>query len=71
MAPPSQLSIATSSINRLLKEESSYRTELAGQRKRLEKLEADVDGGAEEEEVGNREFELKQEVCFSFIYLMT
>ncbi|KAL2045000.1 hypothetical protein N7G274_002775 [Stereocaulon virgatum] len=43
--PPSQLSIATSSINRLLKEESSYRTELAGQRKRLEKLEAGRDGG--------------------------
>lgn len=58
MAPPSQLSIATSSVNRLLKEEASYRTELEGQQKRLKALEAATD----EDEEGNRSFQIMQEV---------
>ena len=54
MAPPSQLSIATSSLVRLVKEESSYHKELQGQLARIEKL----DEGDE-----NAEYILKQEVC--------
>lgn len=60
MAPPSQLAIATSSINRLLKEETSYRTELNNQQSRLEKLLA---GNGTNEDVENTEFQLRQEVC--------
>jgi hypothetical protein len=56
MAPPSQLAIATSSVQRLVKEEASYRKELTGQEKRLEKLLAST------EEDENREYSLKQEV---------
>ena len=57
MAPPSQLSIATASVIRLLKEETSYRTELEGQRKRLQILEAE--SGDDEE--GNRAWNIGQE----------
>jgi tubulin-specific chaperone A len=56
MAPPSQLAIATSSVQRLVKEEASYHKELTGQEKRLEKLLASTD------EDENREYSLKQEV---------
>lgn len=64
MPPPSPLSIATSSINRLLKEESSYRTELANQQRRIEGLETRTGTGTgdDAEEEGNREFSLRQEV---------
>ncbi|KAL9128030.1 MAG: hypothetical protein Q9175_007617 [Cornicularia normoerica] len=58
MAPPTPLSVATKSINRLLKEESSYRTELVNQQQRVEKLQA---GGGTEEVAGNTEFRLRQE----------
>ena len=58
MAPPSQLSIATSSVNRLLKEEDSYRAELDDQQSRLQKLEAEV----VEDEDGNRAYTIKQQV---------
>ena len=43
MAPPSRLAIATSSLQRLVKEESSYHKELEQQQARLEKLEKDKD----------------------------
>lgn len=56
MAPPSQLSIATSSVTRLVKEEASYHKELLSQQARLKKLEE----ATEEDE--NREYSLKQEV---------
>ena len=56
MAPPSRLSIATSSLQRLVKEESSYHKELEQQEARIKKLEQ----GSEDE---NAEFQLKQEVC--------
>ena len=60
MPPPSPLAIATSSVTRLLKEESSYRTELESQQKRLHSVEAQTD----EDEDGNRGFQIAQEVNF-------
>jgi hypothetical protein len=56
MAPPSQLAIATGSVQRLVKEESSYYKELTQQETRLAKLLASKD------EDENAEFQLKQEV---------
>ena len=55
MAPPSPLAIATSSLHRLVKEESTYHKELAQQEARLQKLEADEDDE-------NQEFMLGQQV---------
>ena len=52
---PSQLSIATSSLNRLVKEENSYHKELEQQQARLKKLEQP---SADE----NAEYMIKQEV---------
>jgi hypothetical protein len=57
MAPPSQLSIATSSVQRLVKEEGSYHKELTQQETRLEKLLASKDGDE------NAEYQVKQEAC--------
>jgi hypothetical protein len=56
MPPPSQLSIATSSVQRLVKEEASYHKELEKQRARLKNLEDNPDGDE------NAEFQLRQEV---------
>jgi hypothetical protein len=56
MAPPSQLAIATGSVQRLVKEEVSYHKELVQQEARLKKLEESKD------EDENAEFVLKQEV---------
>ncbi len=58
MPPPSPLAIATSSLTRLSKEESSYRTELASQQKRLQSLQAST----APDEDGNRDFQVEQEV---------
>lgn len=59
--PPSQLNIATSSLQRLIKEEASYHAEQASQEKRIAELEkAKGDDGDE-----NREFMLKQEVSIA------
>jgi len=55
MPPPSQLSIATSAVQRLVKEEASYHKELAQQESRIAKLEANPDGDE------NAEYQLKQE----------
>lgn len=55
MAPPSQLSIATSSVQRLVKEEASYYKELQQQEARLEKTQASKD------EDENAEYQVKQE----------
>ena len=55
MAPPSQLSIATSSVKRLVKEEASYYKEMQQQEARLEKALAAKD------EDENAEYQLKQE----------
>ena len=66
MAPPSSLQIATSSLQRLIKEKASYHKELEQQNARISKLEAQRDSGEAEEKgmEGNREFVLGQEVCF-------
>ncbi|KAL9617850.1 MAG: hypothetical protein Q9160_007400 [Pyrenula sp. 1 TL-2023] len=67
MPPPSPLAIATSSLQRLVKEEASYHAELKQQEQRIQKLQGRVEGGAgvepeeDEEERGNREFGLRQE----------
>ncbi|CAG8949465.1 hypothetical protein HYFRA_00007695 [Hymenoscyphus fraxineus] len=55
MAPPTPLAIATSSVNRLIKEEASYHKELSSQEARLAKLQ---DSTQEDE---NAEYQLKQE----------
>lgn len=57
MAPRSQLEIATSSVERLVKEEASYHRELQQQTERIQKLESQEPGEDE-----NREYMLKQEV---------
>lgn len=61
MPPPSQLAIATSSLNRLVKEESSYHREHEQQSARIAKLESDLQSGQGNED-GNAEFALRQEV---------
>jgi hypothetical protein len=68
MAPPSQLQIATSSLQRLVKEEASYHKEMQQQQARIEKLEAKSGKGEEPGEEGNAEFELKQEVSFEAFF---
>jgi tubulin-specific chaperone A len=55
MPAPSKLSIATSSVNRLVKEEASYHKEAEQQEQRIKKLESS--SGDE-----NAEYQLKQEV---------
>merc|ERR1711977_550321 len=55
MAPPTPLAIATSSLQRLVKEELSYEKELQGQEARLEKILATKD------EDENAEYKLNQE----------
>lgn len=68
MPPTAPLAIATSSVQRLVKEEASYHRELEEQKKRVAKLESET--GADDD--GNREFLLKQEVrpVFSRIFSM-
>ncbi|OJJ01470.1 hypothetical protein ASPVEDRAFT_82995 [Aspergillus versicolor CBS 583.65] len=56
MAPRSQLEITTASVQRLVKEEASYRRELEQQKERIQKLEAQ-DPSADE----NRDYLLNQE----------
>lgn len=65
MAPPSPLGIATSSLQRLVKEEASYYKELEKQEARLKKVEAST------EEDENREYTLKQEVKAPQVYPST
>ena len=61
MAPPNPLTIATSSLQRLVTEEASYHKELESQEKRLQKLTEST------EEDENREYSLKQEVRSSYL----
>jgi len=60
MPAPSQLHIATQVVQRLVKEEKSYHAELEGQKRRVEKLKADMASGTNTDE--NAEYILKQEV---------
>ena len=57
MPAPSKLSIASSSLQRLLKEENSYHKELEQQQVRVKKLEESGGGGDQ-----NAEYTLRQEV---------
>lgn len=57
MLAPSQLAIATSVLNRLIKEEKSYHKELEQQNVKIAKLEAGEDADNE-----NAEFILRQQV---------
>lgn len=60
MAPPSQLQIALSALQRLVKEEASYYKEMDQQKSRIAKLEAKQGDKADGD--GNEEYQLKQEV---------
>ncbi|ROV99931.1 hypothetical protein VMCG_06187 [Cytospora schulzeri] len=60
MAPPSALAVATSSVQRLVKEETYYHKELASQQTRVEKLEKDIKDGSKDLDE-NAEYVLKQE----------
>jgi hypothetical protein len=61
MPPPSQLAIATSSVNRLLKDVASYHKELAEQEGQVQALEDKIKNGQNDED-GNASFMLKQQV---------
>lgn len=68
--PPTPLTVQTSAITRLLKEQDSYKTELAAQEMRLQGMMRDGDGEEDEEgEEGNREWKVGQEVCVCFWFL--
>lgn len=56
MPPPSQLTIATSAVQRLVKEEASYHKELEKQQSRLASTKENKDGD------DNAEYQIKQEV---------
>ncbi|KZF24531.1 tubulin binding cofactor A [Xylona heveae TC161] len=56
MAPPSQLSIKTSAVLRLVKEEASYHKELEQQQSRVEKLKSQSSNDE------NAEYQIKQEL---------
>ncbi|KAK3695017.1 tubulin binding cofactor A [Podospora appendiculata] len=60
MAPPSALTIAAQSVQRLVKEESLYHKEQASQEKRITKLKDDIDAGGEDLDT-NAEYILRQE----------
>lgn len=55
MAPPSKLAIATSAVQRLVKEEASYHKELEQQKARIQQLQNSTDDE-------NVEYQVKQEV---------
>lgn len=62
MAPPTPLAVATSSVQRLVKEEAYYHKDLASQEARIAKLEKDIaEKSADLDE--NADYVLKQEVC--------
>lgn len=68
MPPPSPLAIASSSVRRLLKEESTYHKELASQEAKIKSFEEAIKNG-EGNEDGNQEWHLKQEVRLSYAAL--
>lgn len=75
--PPTPLSIATNALSRLLKEESSYETELAAQKLRVRKLreqQGKGEGGAEgesEDVEENSEWRVRQEVSRAFLWVFS
>lgn len=68
MPAPSQLSIATSSVLRLLKEEISYHKELVDQEAKVKISEEKIRAGHVTSD-GNEEFMLKQQVRFPVPFL--
>lgn len=60
MPPPSQLVIATGSVNRLLKEEASYHKEVEEEEAKIKALKEKIDSGANDDE--NASYMLKQQV---------
>lgn len=67
MPPPNPLSIATSSLARLIREEASYHKEQEQQEAAITKLESQSEDKENEGEEGNRKFTLTQQVCvYSF-----
>lgn len=65
MPPPNPLSIATSSLARLIREEASYHKEQEQQEAAITKLETQSEDKENEGEEGNREFTLTQQVCLN------
>jgi tubulin-specific chaperone A len=61
MPGPTPLHIAAQAVQRLLKEEEYYEKELAQQEKQVKKLEDDFKNGVNDED-GNAEYVLKQNV---------
>jgi len=60
MPPPTDLAIATKSVQRLVKEQAYYRAELVKQKARVQDLETEVSTGGPDLDV-NAEYVLKQE----------
>jgi tubulin-specific chaperone A len=60
MPPPSQLAIATSSVNRLLKEEASYHKEVEQEEAKIKALKEKIDSGVNKDE--NASYMLRQQV---------
>ncbi|KAK3995366.1 tubulin binding cofactor A [Cladorrhinum sp. PSN332] len=61
MAPPTALSIATQSVNRLVKEEAYYHKEQASQEKRIAKLKQELEATNPADLDSNAEYMIKQE----------
>lgn len=61
MAPPTPLAIATSSVNRLLKEEASYHKEVEQEEASIKALKEKIESGQGDED-GNGTYMLKQQV---------
>ncbi|KAK4230560.1 tubulin binding cofactor A [Podospora fimiseda] len=61
MAPPTPLSIATQSVNRLVKEEAYYHKEQASQEARIAKLKQELETTDPADLDSNAEYMLKQE----------
>lgn len=59
MPAPTPLDVATQSVQRLVKEETSYHKELGSQKARVAKIESEISAGTGDE---NAEYILKQEV---------
>ncbi|RTE74112.1 hypothetical protein BHE90_011473 [Fusarium euwallaceae] len=60
MAPPTPLAIATSSVNRLLKEEASYHKEVEQEEASIKALKEKIESGQGDED-GNGTYMLKQQ----------
>ena len=71
MPPPNPLSIATSSLTRLIREEASYHKEQQQQEAAIAKLESQSEDKENEGEEGNREFSLNQQVRQDILDLFT